>query len=147
MKKVAVLLTLLILLLSACTPGASPTLTDAEMATRVASILTGMPSNTVPPSEVPTNHPGNTPAHTPRRPRYASGHQYAADCRRNRRCIDPGSGCSDRHAYAQDAGQHENSFRHQNTLRHQRTQRYPAAWRPALHPGESEPIRPDGQPG
>ena len=65
MKKVAVLLTLLTLLLSACTPGASPTLTDAEMATRVASILTGMPSNTVQASGVPSDTP-ETPQPTPR---------------------------------------------------------------------------------
>ena len=65
MKKVAVLLTLLTLLLSACTPGASPTLTDAEMATRVAGILTGMPSNTVQATEAPTNTP-ETPQPTPR---------------------------------------------------------------------------------
>jgi hypothetical protein len=65
MKKVAVLLTLLTLLLSACTPGASPTLTDAEMATRVAAILTGMPSNSPQPTEAPTNTP-ETPQPTPR---------------------------------------------------------------------------------
>jgi hypothetical protein len=64
MKKVAILLTLLTLLLSACTPGASPTLTDAEMATRVAAILTGMPSNTPLPTEAPSQTPV-TPQPTP----------------------------------------------------------------------------------
>jgi len=68
MKKVALLLTLFTLLLSACAPGASPTLTDAEMATRVAAILTNMPSNTPQATQVPTNTPVTpvTPQPTPR---------------------------------------------------------------------------------
>ena len=57
MKKATLLIALLTLLLSACTPGASPTLTDAEMATRVAAILTGMPSNTPLATEVPSKTP------------------------------------------------------------------------------------------
>lgn len=65
MKKVALLIALLILLLPACTPGASPTLTDAEMATRVATILTGMPSNTPLATEVPSET-AVTPQPTPR---------------------------------------------------------------------------------
>jgi len=64
MKKDALLFVLLTLLLSACMPGASPTLTDAEMATRVAAILTGMPSNTPPATEAPSNTPV-TPQPTP----------------------------------------------------------------------------------
>lgn len=60
MKKAALLIALLTLLLSACSPGSSPTLTDAEMATRVASILTGMPSNTPQAAQV-TSAPSNTP--------------------------------------------------------------------------------------
>jgi hypothetical protein len=65
MKKAALLFVLLTLLLPACTPGASPTLTDAEMATRVAAILTGMPSNTPVATEVSSTTP-IAPQPTPR---------------------------------------------------------------------------------
>ena len=65
MKKAALFIALLTILLSACAPGSSPTLTDSEMATRVAAILTGMPSNTVPPTVAPSNTPV-TPQPTPR---------------------------------------------------------------------------------
>jgi len=67
MKKVAIFLTLFTLLLPACTPGASPTLTDAEMATRVAAILTTMPSNTPQATQVPSSTPVTpvTPQPTP----------------------------------------------------------------------------------
>jgi hypothetical protein len=44
MKKV-IALTLITFLLASCIPTTSPTLTDAEMATRVASILTSMPTS------------------------------------------------------------------------------------------------------
>lgn len=64
MKKAALLFVLLTLLLPGCTPGASPTLTDAEMATRVAAILTGMPSNTPLATEAPSKTP-ITPQPTP----------------------------------------------------------------------------------
>ena len=47
MKKVAILLMMTVLILTGCMPGAQPTLSDAEMATRVASILTAMPTNTL----------------------------------------------------------------------------------------------------
>jgi hypothetical protein len=57
MKKAALFIALFTLLLSACMPGASPTLTDAEMATRVATILTGMPSNTPLATEAPSKAP------------------------------------------------------------------------------------------
>jgi hypothetical protein len=64
MKKAALVIALLTLLLAACSPGASPTLTDAEMATRVASILTGMPTNSPVATQVPSNTP-ETPQPTP----------------------------------------------------------------------------------
>jgi hypothetical protein len=47
MKKAALLFVIFSLALSGCMPGANPTLTDVEMATRVAAILTGMPTNTI----------------------------------------------------------------------------------------------------
>lgn len=46
MKKVA-LFALIVILLTSCGSPGSPTLTDSEMATQVAAILTGMPTNTV----------------------------------------------------------------------------------------------------
>ena len=64
MKKAALFLALFTLLLSACMPGTSPTLTDVEMSTRVAAILTGMPSNTPLATEVPSKTPA-TPLPTP----------------------------------------------------------------------------------
>ncbi len=46
MKKVVILIVLAVLLLTACSQQATPTQTDSEMATKVAQILTNMPTAT-----------------------------------------------------------------------------------------------------
>jgi hypothetical protein len=46
MKKVVILIILAVLVLAACTQQATPTQTDSEMATKVAQILTNMPTAT-----------------------------------------------------------------------------------------------------
>jgi hypothetical protein len=53
MKKIA-LFALMVILLAGCGSPGSPTLTDSEMATQVAAILTGMPTNTAAVTAPPT---------------------------------------------------------------------------------------------
>ncbi len=55
MKKVVILIVLAVLVLSACAQQATPTQTDSEMATKVAQILTNMPTATGQgPKDMPT---------------------------------------------------------------------------------------------